>query len=99
MATQLAIPKEQVAELCQRRGIARLAIFGSALRDDFRPESDVDILVEFKPGVTHGLSFFAIQDELSDLLGRVVDLNTVGCLSKYFRDEVLAEAEVIYEQA
>ncbi|MBM4017398.1 MAG: nucleotidyltransferase family protein [Planctomycetes bacterium] len=93
------LPKEQVAEFCRRNGIRRLALFGSVLRDDFRPDSDVDVLVEFEPGTRVGLRFFTMQEELSQILGRKVDLNTPGFLSDYFRDEVLAEAEVEYDAA
>ncbi len=70
----------------------RLAVFGSALRDDFTPDSDVGVLVEFEPGRTPGFAFIGIQDELSKLVGRRVDLHTPGSLSPYFRDEVLREA-------
>jgi hypothetical protein len=69
------------------------------LRDDFGPSSDVDVLVEFEPGARVGLIRLAgMENELSDLLGRNVDLNTPGCLSPYFREEVLREAEVVHEQ-
>jgi predicted nucleotidyltransferase len=91
-----AISQSRLADFCKRHRIRRLALFGSVLRKDFRPDSDVDILVEFEPGVRTGLKFFAIQDELSALLGRRVDLNTPECLSKYFRERVLAEAEIQY---
>ena len=93
---EVEIPGEQLAALCQRHRIRRLALFGSILRDDFRPDSDVDVLVEFEPGCTPGLAFFAIQDELSQLLGHKVDLHTAGFLSPYFRDQVLAEAKEQY---
>jgi hypothetical protein len=93
----ITIPRERVAEFCRRNGIRRLALFGSVLRDDFGPESDIDVLVEFEPGRTPGFAFFGLQDELSAMLGRTVDLNTPMCLSKYFRDEVLREAEVLYK--
>ncbi len=93
------LDKERLAEFCQRHHIRKLALFGSVLRDDFTPESDIDILVEFEPGHVPGLAFFAMEDELSNLLGRKVDLNTRGWLSEYFRDEVEAEAQVQYEQA
>ena len=93
---RIEVPSEQIAEFCRRNHIRRLALFGSVLRDDFTPASDVDILVEFKPGKTPGFAFFGMQDELSDLLGRRVDLRTPSELSKYFRDEVLAEAEELY---
>jgi uncharacterized protein len=93
------IPKGQIAEFCRRHHIRRLALFGSILREDFDSESDVDVLVEFEPGVKVGLRFFAIERELSEILGRKVDLNTPGFLGKYYREEVLKEAEVQYDTA
>lgn len=96
----LELDKEAIARFCRERGIRKLSIFGSALRDDFAPErSDLDVLVEFLPGRTPGLQFFGYERELSDLIGQRVDLNTPGFLSKYFRDEVVTEAVPIYEQA
>lgn len=92
----LIFPKEQIAKFCRRHHIRRLALFGSVLRADFRPDSDVDVLVEFDPGHVPGLAFFTMQDELSSILGRDVDLHTPRFLSKYFRDRVVAEAEVQY---
>jgi predicted nucleotidyltransferase len=91
--------RERLAAFCRANGIRRLALFGSVLRDDFQPGSDVDLLVEFQPGVKVGLSFVRLQDELSAIFGRPVDLNTAGGLSKYFRDEVLREAEPLYVAA
>jgi hypothetical protein len=94
------IPKQRIAEFCRRNHIRRLALFGSVLRDDFGPESDVDVLVDFEPGARVGLLRLAgIEIELGEILGRTVDLNTPGFLSKYFRDQVLAEAEVQYDAA
>ena len=93
----LFVPAEEIAEFRRRNHIRRLALFGSVLRSDFSPESDVDVLVEFEPGHRLGLAFFALQDELSELLGRKVDLNTREDLSRYFRDEVARTAEPIYE--
>jgi hypothetical protein len=81
-----------IADFCRRHHIRRLSLFGSILREDFGPQSDIDFLVEFEPGCTPGLAFFGMQEELSEILGRKVDLQTPGFLSKYFRDEVLAEA-------
>lgn len=94
------IPKNQLASFCRENGIRRLAIFGSALRVDFRPDSDVDVLVEFEPGRTPGLFGMArIERELSSLFdGRKVDLRTPEDLSRYFRQRVLDEAEVQYAQ-
>ena len=93
---KIAIPKGQIAEFCRRHHICKLSLFGSVLRDDFRPDSDVDVLVEFEPDHIPGLIRFAgMELELSKLLGgRKVDLNTPQFLSLYFRDEVLEEAEV-----
>ena len=94
------IPKERIAEFCRRNRIRRLALFGSVLRDDFGPDSDVDVLVEFEPGTRVGLLRLAgMEIELGEMLGHKVDLNTPGFLSKYYRDEVLAEAEVQYDAA
>ncbi len=97
---RIAIPEEQLAEFCRRNHIQRLSLFGSVLRDDFTPQSDVDVLVEFEPGTPVGLLTLArIENELGDLLGRKVDLNTADLLSRYFRDEVLEEAESQYVAA
>ena len=95
----ILIPQDQLMAFCRRHYIRRLALFGSVLRDDFRPESDVDVLIEFESGHVPGLAFFRIQQELSDLFGRAVDLHTAGFLSRYFRDRVLAEAQVQYVAA
>ena len=97
--TRINIPTDEVADFCRRHHIRKLALFGSVLREDFGPESDVDVLVEFEPGTRVGLRFFTIERELSDLLGRKVDLHTPGFLSKYFREDVLAEAQVQYDSA
>lgn len=95
----ILLPSDRIAEFCRRHHIHRLALFGSVLREDFTAQSDVDVLVEFEPGRTPGLAFFRLQDELSALLGRRVDLNTPGSLSRYFRDEVLREARPVYVAA
>lgn len=92
----LDLPHTDLADFCRRNHIRRLALFGSALRDDFRPDSDLDILVEFEPGTRVGLRFFALERELSNLFGRTVDLNTPNFLSPYFRGEVMTEAEDLY---
>ena len=93
------IPKERIADFCRRNRIRRLALFGSVLRDDFGPDSDVDVLVEFEPGTRVGLRFFAMERELSEMLGRRVDLNTRGFLSEEILKDALAEAEVQYVAA
>ena len=93
-------PEAAMAEFCRRNHIKKLALFGSVLRSDFRPESDVDMLVEFDEGVSVGMiRLGTIEAELSDLVGRRVDLNMADCLSPYFRDEVLKEATAIYDAA
>ena len=98
--TYTDIPIEAIAEFCKQHNIIRLSLFGSILREDFRPNSDIDILVEFEPGQQVGLiRLGTIEADLSDLLGRQVDLNTAGSLSPYFREQVLAEAEPIYDAA
>ncbi len=96
---KIPIDREAVAAFCRRHNVRRLALFGSVLRDDFSSKSDVDVLVEFEPGHGPGLSFFSMETELSAIIGRKVDLNTPGFLSRYFRDQVLAEAETQYVAA
>jgi predicted nucleotidyltransferase len=97
---RIDLPQDQIAAFCQKHHIRKLALFGSVLRDDFRPESDVDVLVEFEPVRPVGLIRLAgIQRELSALLGRSVDLNTEGFLSPYVRNEVLRDAETHYVAA
>ncbi|HXV84806.1 MAG TPA: nucleotidyltransferase family protein [Candidatus Binatia bacterium] len=95
---KVKIPKQKIEDFCRRHHIRKLAVFGSALREDFRPKSDLDVLVEFEAGHTPGLIGLAgMEIELSTLLGgRKVDMNTPLCLSPFFRDEVLAEAEPVY---
>jgi uncharacterized protein len=94
--TRLGLDSARIAAFCQRHHIRRLSLFGSVLRDDFHADSDVDILVEFEEGSTPGFAFFSIQDELTLLLGRTVDLHTPASLSRYFRDQVLLEAQDQY---
>ncbi len=96
---RIPVDRTKIAEFCRKHHIRRLAFFGSVLRNDFRPDSDVDVLVEFEPGREPGLAFFAMEAELSEILGRKVDLNTPNFLSPYFRAQVEAEAEAQYEQA
>ena len=88
--------RELLAEICRRFHVRRLSLFGSVTRPAFRASSDVDVLVEFEPGRTPGFSFFRLQQELADLFGRAVDLNTPGFLSRYFRGDVVKSAEVLY---
>jgi predicted nucleotidyltransferase len=98
--TMISIPKNRIAEFCERNHIRRLSFFGSVLRGDFGPNSDVDVLVEFEPGTRVGLiRLSGLELELGDIIGRKVDLNTPGFLSKYYRDQILDEAEVQYAAA
>jgi len=97
---RISIPKRELRSFCRRNGVRRLMLFGSALRDDFGPSSDVDMLVEFAPEAQVSLIDMArLERELTSLLGRQVDLRTPAELSRYFRDEVMAEAEVQYDAA
>jgi uncharacterized protein len=99
MTSKVSVDPERLAEFCRQNGVRRLAVFGSALRDDFGPASDVDVLIEFEPGRTPGLRFFWMQEELSRLFDRTVDLHTPASLSRHFRSQVLAEAEDQYVAA
>jgi len=96
MVARIKIDRRQLESFCRRHHIRKLSLFGSVLRDDFGPDSDVDVLVEFEPGRTPGFALFDLQDELSALFGRRADLHTPGSLSRYFRDEVIANASVQY---
>lgn len=91
--------RERLLTFCRRNHILRLMLFGSRLRGEERPDSDLDLLVEFQPGHVPGFAFAGLQEELSDLLGCRVDLNTPGMLSRYFRDDVMAGAEVLYAES
>ena len=100
MTPHLSFDREAVAAFCRRHHIRRLALFGSVLREDFRPESDVDVLVEFEAGHVPGLRFVTIERELSDLLGgRRVDLVTEKTLNHRIRDHVLQSAQPLYVAA
>lgn len=92
------MPRERLVEFCRRNHIRRLSVFGSALRGQLQPDSDIDLLVEFEPDNTPGLfSIVRMEMELSEVLGRKVDLRTAEDLSQYFRDEVLQNAELQYQ--
>lgn len=93
------MPRDRLAEFCRRHHIRRLALFGSILRDDFGPDSDIDILVEFEPDHVPGWAIADIEQELCEMFGRKVDLRTAGELSRHFRSQVLAEAEDQYVAA
>ena len=97
--TQLDLPTDDIVALCKNYPIRRLSLFGSILHDDFTPESDIDILIEFEPDAKIGyFELVEIQFQLSDIIGREVDLLTPGALSKYFRHQVLDTAQMIYER-
>ena len=94
---RIEVPREQIAEFCRRHHIRWLALFGSVLRDDFTPESDVDVLVEFEPGQRYTYFTLAqIEEDLSGLLGRKVDLHMPKTLHPFLRDKVLGQAEALY---
>lgn len=95
----IILPRKEIAEFCKRNHIRKLSLFGSALRGEFENESDIDLLVEFDPDHIPGLIRLAgMELELSEILGRKVDLRTPHDLSRYFRQEVLDSAEVQYAQ-
>lgn len=97
MNPHLDLPREAIAAFCQRHRIRRLALFGSVLRDDFGPDSDVDVLVEYEPGAVVTLLDMAGQEiELGAIIGRRVDLRTAQDLSRYFRQKVVDTAELVY---
>lgn len=96
---RINVPKEKITEFCRNRHIRWMACFGSAVRDDFGPDSDVDVLVEFAPGRTPGWDIVDIEEDLSSLFdGRKVDLVNPKYLNRRLRDRVLAEAEVLYAE-
>lgn len=93
----MLIHQDRIAEFCRQHHVRRLRLFGSVLRDDFGPDSDVDVLVEFEPGTTVGLiTIAAMELELGEIVGRKVDLRTPDDLSRYFRQQVLDTAAVLY---
>jgi hypothetical protein len=94
-----AISGPTLAEFCRRNHITSLSLFGSVLREDFRPDSDIDVLVEFEPNHVPGFAIVAMENELSRLAGRKVDLRTPRDLSRYFREQVIREAEVRYAKS
>ncbi len=97
--TRIAIDKKRIAEFCRKHHIRKLSLFGSVLRDDFRPDSDVDVLVEFEPGHTPALEIVDIAEELSNLLGgRKVDLVNPRYLNRHISARVLSDAEVQYAE-
>ncbi|MBI2566730.1 MAG: nucleotidyltransferase family protein [Candidatus Schekmanbacteria bacterium] len=97
MKTRLPLDDETLAAFCRKHGIRKLSLFGSVLKGAARPDSDIDLLVEFEPGCAPGLIRLAwMENALSDMMGRKVDLRTPGDLGRHFRDEVMKTAEVQY---
>ena len=97
MQTKVSIPKKEIEKFCKHNHIRKLSIFGSAIRNELRPDSDIDVLVEFESGYTVGfIRLSGMEIELSNILKHKVDLRTPAELSRYFRDEVVNSAEVQY---
>ncbi|MDP6545385.1 MAG: nucleotidyltransferase domain-containing protein [Phycisphaerae bacterium] len=97
MLAEISLDSDRIADFCRLNQICRLALFGSVLREDFRSDSDVDVLVEFDPHAVVGLIRLAgMERELSKILGRKADMRTPDDLSRFFRDEVVKSAEVVY---
>ena len=96
--TTIPIDKKKIAEICRRHHIQKLSLFGSVLRDDFGPDSDVDVLVEYQPGRSIGFEVFDIEEELSHLFGHPVDLVTQKYLNPRLRERVLNSAEIQYAE-
>ena len=103
MSARIDIAKDEVAEFCRRNHIRRMALFGSVLREDFAPESDVDVLVEFEPDVRLGWAFWDVEEELGRILGRKADMRTFRGVEEsrnwLLREEILSSAEIVYDQA
>src|SRR3989338_742978 len=97
MSAKISVDREKIAEFCRRHHIGRLSLFGSVLRDDFRPESDVDVLVEFEPGHVPGLDFFTMAEDLTTIFGRKVDLvEKTGLRNPFRRYAILKTRQIIY---
>jgi predicted nucleotidyltransferase/predicted transcriptional regulator len=97
ISNRIQISEKDLRNFCERHHINKLSLFGSVLRDDFRPDSDIDILVEFEPGHVPGFGIISLEKELSTILGRRVDIRTSADLSRYFRNKVVKEARTAYE--
>lgn len=95
---KIKLPMTEIVAFCQRNHIRKLSLFGSVLRDDFGDDSDIDVLVEFAPDVIIGWKIVSMRAELAEILGYEVDFLTEGFLSPSFREEVLQQAVLIYEQ-
>src|SRR5579872_4227399 len=99
LPVHIPVDRGQIRDFCRSHHIRRLALFGSVLRSDFETDSDIDVLVEFEPGHVPGFALFSFESELSTLFHGQVDLNTPASLSRYFRDEVVRGAWVLYDEA
>ena len=97
---KIHVPRKQLVDFCRKNRIKKLAFFGSVLRDDFTPQSDVDVLVEFEEGKTPGFAFFELQEELKELFNRDVDLHTFKGVetsrNPFRRKAILDSAQVYY---
>jgi uncharacterized protein len=98
VSSKIPVDRQRIAEFCRKHHIRKLSLFGSVLGEDFRPESDIDVLVTFEPGQVIGLRIVDIEDELAQLLGRRVDLVSEKYLNRRIRDSVLSAAEVQYAE-
>lgn len=99
MQTSVVLPEHQIEQFSLRHHVQRLSLFGSVMRNDFRPDSDIDVLVEFTPDAKIDLfDIIEMENELTELLGRKVDLRTAEDLSRYFRQQVVDSAQLIYER-
>lgn len=103
IAARIDIPFDRIAEFCRKHRIRKLELFGSVLRDDFAPESDIDVMVEFEPGHSPGLRFFVLDEELAAIFGRKVDLHTRRSVednpNHIFREQALSRVETVYDAA
>ncbi len=99
MSPRIALPRDQIAAFCEEKGIIRFSLFGSVLRDDFGPDSDVDVLVEFDPDVRFGLlELVRMERELGEIMGRKADMHAPSWLKPWLRDKVVGSAELFYER-
>jgi hypothetical protein len=99
MNPQLVLPQTAIRDFCRAHAVRELAVFGSALRDDFTPDSDIDVLIDLAPGARIGLvALQRMRDELTGILGRPVDLLTRNGLNRHIRDDILRNIEVIHAE-
>ena len=96
LASGIEIPAERIREICRRHQVRELSVFGSAARGDLRSDSDIDVLVEFLPNANVGWRFFRLEEELSQVFGRRVDLGTKRSLKPWVRAQALRDAQIVY---